>query len=722
MPSKLMDHDATSVQEPWTAVNDVKRSGVTEIRDFQRPYLDTDFSDTAGFGDPSMTPLTGTSLTLDEDGVSPVQDLPQGSIRMPSRTSVRDRHYRQRPRSNDDDGSLLSSPATRPQSSQRSSNASAVETHDTTGTSPDLLGPLQTKGLPDDSDPMDPLLEDDPKSFDLVAPLDHTQKHTGFSLETRSQQLFSREHLEVIFADRVLLHKFSSFLGKYRPQSMPVLIYYLDALKALRAIKYSNAIQESLEPIEDHDFTTHPPRMTVNAILEEKANQAFDVLVKNDLPAYITHLYVQVVSQHVQRRVSGTLPPHLREASEGLAEVFCLTDPSRPDNPIIFASEEFHRTTQYGVDYAVGRNCRFLQGPNTNPFSVKRIGDALRAGKDHCEVFLNYRRDGSPFMNLLMTAPLCDSRGKIRYYIGAQADVSGLVKDCTDLESLGRLVAGQDMDKTSLINGSVAGGDDTNEFQELSEMLNVAELETVRKYGGRMHRDHFDDEDNSNKHWHRPRLLLREQGAEQNRTLQAEGRMKTKLTSVYQNVTTSGSQILCLQRLTCIQYLLVRPYPSLRILFASPSLRVPGILQSPFMNKIGGSSRVREELTAALAEGRGVTAKVRWTSKSDEGRSRWIHCTPLFGHNGKIGVWMIVIVDDENEVNRKWRLAPPVDAKIGRTAKPEKISDDESLFGVYARDATRKLASIRTYNRPMTPRSPPQSARVHSPHSFWTDH
>ena len=52
-------------------------------------------------------------------------------------------------------------------------------------------------------------------------------------------------------------------------------------------------------------------------------------------------------------------------------------------------------------------------------------------------------------------------------------------------------------------------------------------------------------------------------------------------------------------------YLLVRPYPSLRILFASPSQRVPGILQSPFMNKIGGSNRVREELTAALADGRG---------------------------------------------------------------------------------------------------------------------
>lgn len=79
------------------------------------------------------------------------------------------------------------------------------------------------------------------------------------------------------------------------------------------------------------------------------------------------------------------------------------------------------------------------------------------------------------------------------------------------------------------------------------------------------------------------------------------------------------------------------------------------------MDKIGGSSRVRDELSAALAEGRGVTAKIRWQSKVDEdGRNRWIHCTPLIGSNGQIGVWMIVLVDEEEGVNRRWRQAPPV--------------------------------------------------------------
>ena len=50
---------------------------------------------------------------------------------------------------------------------------------------------------------------------------------------------------------------------------------------------------------------------------------------------------------------------------------------------------EFHRTTQYGVSYAIGRNCRFLQGPKTNRSSVARFGKAAVDGKDHSEVLLN---------------------------------------------------------------------------------------------------------------------------------------------------------------------------------------------------------------------------------------------------------------------------------------------------------------------------------------------
>jgi len=211
-----------------------------------------------------------------------------------------------------------------------------VTSNATSASSVHTLPALQTKPI-DEAERLDPLLEDDPASFDLVPGA--TNGPSGFSLEKRSEQLFSREHLLEIFSDPSLLLKFTSFLSIKRPKSIPTLVYYLDALKAIKAINYANAVTEALEPIEAHEFTQRLPQRTVNPVLEEKTQKAFNELVKDDLPAYIAHVFVSVVSVSIQRRVTGTLPPHLREASEGLAEVFCLTDPSRPDNPIIFASE-----------------------------------------------------------------------------------------------------------------------------------------------------------------------------------------------------------------------------------------------------------------------------------------------------------------------------------------------------------------------------------------------
>ena len=97
-----------------------------------------------------------------------------------------------------------------------------------------------------------------------------------------------------------------------------------------------------------------------------------------------------------------------------------------------------------------------------------------------------------------------------------------------------------------------------------------------------------------------------------------------------------------------MQYLLVRPYPSLRVLFTSPSLRIPGILQSSFFARIAESIE-RDELHQAMMAGRSVTARVLWVSPrmKEQGRFRWVHCTPLLDNNGQVGVWMVVIVDDE---------------------------------------------------------------------------
>lgn len=68
------------------------------------------------------------------------------------------------------------------------------------------------------------------------------------------------------------------------------------------------------------------------------------------------------------------------------------------------------------------------------------------------------------------------------------------------------------------------------------------------------------------------------------------------------------------------------------------------------MSRIGDSAEKREQITYAMMSGRSVTALVRWVNRfSDQGRPRWIHCTPLLANNGQVGVWMVVVIDDEEE-------------------------------------------------------------------------
>lgn len=139
------------------------------------------------------------------------------------------------------------------------------------------------------------------------------------------------------------------------------------------------------------------------------------------------------------------------------------------------------------------------------------------------------------------------------------------------------------------------------------------------------------------------------------------------------------------------------------------------------MNKIGGSPRVRDELTAAMAEGRGVTAKVRWISRADdEGRNRWIHCTPLLGSNRQIGVWMIVLVDDEKDLARRHKQAPPVHPNFGRPYRAEaeergrRVNDPDYFPNDALRSRSTRVDPIQSYNHSQDDRSP----RSASPYSL----
>ena len=97
-----------------------------------------------------------------------------------------------------------------------------------------------------------------------------------------------------------------------------------------------------------------------------------------------------------------------------------ITNPALPDNPIIFISDEFEIQTGYSPQEALGRNCRFLQGPDTDLQAVQAIRRALESESEITVDILNYKKDGTRFWNRLRIRPLYGDDGEVMFYAGAQ--------------------------------------------------------------------------------------------------------------------------------------------------------------------------------------------------------------------------------------------------------------------------------------------------------------
>jgi PAS domain S-box-containing protein len=114
----------------------------------------------------------------------------------------------------------------------------------------------------------------------------------------------------------------------------------------------------------------------------------------------------------------------LVKALQTAQQNFVISDPAIPDNPIVYASQGFLNLTGYRFDEVLGRNCRFLQGPETDPMAVDRIRKGIETGEDTTVVLLNYRKDGTTFWNQFFVAALRDGDGNIVNYLGVQCKVS----------------------------------------------------------------------------------------------------------------------------------------------------------------------------------------------------------------------------------------------------------------------------------------------------------
>ena len=119
----------------------------------------------------------------------------------------------------------------------------------------------------------------------------------------------------------------------------------------------------------------------------------------------------------------------LKELALGAAhEGITISDLGQEDNPIVYANDGFARLTGYAVDETLGCNCRFLQGPDTDPAAVGQLRDAVRHGKACTVDILNYRKDGTPFWNRLSITPVRGADGVLTHFVGVQSDITARKK------------------------------------------------------------------------------------------------------------------------------------------------------------------------------------------------------------------------------------------------------------------------------------------------------
>ncbi|RMD43700.1 hypothetical protein DV735_g1420, partial [Chaetothyriales sp. CBS 134920] len=405
------------------------------------------------------------------------------------------------------------------------------------------------------------------------------------SQERIAELLFSATHLNHVLQEPSSWAKFTRFLSRYKPEYRPLVSRYLQSQKAVKAVEYANALAEEAAS----NGTGGLAAATLENGFKEASISVSAALVGDALPSYITHCLVKAVTANGESPIIDGIIGELSES-------FCITDPKQEDNPIIYASQGFYRLTGSGPDM-IGRNCGFLQGPKTNQDSVQRLKMAMERGEEHCETLLNYRRDGQPFINLLTIAPLRDNKGHVKYYVGAQVDVSSLVEQTPGLEAFERCLLdrrNQEQGRPSSSSSEIKTKAHTK-LRELCELFDVEESAVLQPYS-LDHSMRFDNETKpraeSDSHAHVGDYNA--DGSEH--TSKING-----LPEILGLALHSASEKL---PVVYNAYMLIRPAPSLRIVFISPKLSEWGkIVQTPFLSHVAASATTLVELHQSLNTG-----------------------------------------------------------------------------------------------------------------------
>ena len=197
------------------------------------------------------------------------------------------------------------------------------------------------------------------------------------------------------------------------------------------------------------------------SIKKHLGNEADELLTKENLAAAGSGGGLIAGSSSDANKVLDDPDFSFIKALQTAQQNFVVTDPSLPDNPIVYATQGFLNLTGYTLDQVLGRNCRFLQGPETDPKAVEKIRTAIEGGSDMSVCLLNYRVDGTTFWNQFFIAALRDAAGLITNYVGVQCKVSDqyAANVCKRQEEMDRAALNDDKGADEIPPGGDGHGD-----------------------------------------------------------------------------------------------------------------------------------------------------------------------------------------------------------------------------------------------------------------------
>ena len=188
---------------------------------------------------------------------------------------------------------------------------------------------------------------------------------------------------------------------------------------------------------------------------------------------------VQEISQTDELEAELALKNRALDAA-GLGVV--ITDATQEDNPIVYMNEGFEDLTGYDEEEVLGRNCRFLQGEDTDPDTVAAIREAIDAGESISTDILNYNADGDPFWNLLEIFPIADDTGTVTNFVGFQREITDRRAYKEDIESqldwlgeFGHVLSHDLKTPLSVIQGNLELAKELDDTDRLDDAVDAAD-------------------------------------------------------------------------------------------------------------------------------------------------------------------------------------------------------------------------------------------------------